>query len=198
MKQPISVLAILCVVLAAPTWMAAQSEYNHGEVGVFADYFRLHDANPQINFVGIGGRAGFNVSAHVALEAEMSYDFDRNYTTAFSNGVTTQFVRSSVRPLTALFGPSFRAGSSGPFRAFLTGKIGLINFSTSTQNPPAGFTSAVNGITSGNTRFAAYPGAGIEGFWGPFGLRLEAGDEIYLLNGAHNNIKVSFGPHLRF
>jgi hypothetical protein len=43
-----------------------------------------------------------------------------------------------------------------------------------------------------------YPGAGVEGFWGPIGLRLEAGDEIYFDNGTRNNLKVTFGPTFRF
>src|SRR5437868_13218858 len=34
----------------------------------------------------------------------------------------TTLFRSRVRPLTGLFGPKFQAGSSGPFRAFVTGK----------------------------------------------------------------------------
>jgi hypothetical protein len=76
--------------------------------------------------------------------------------------------------------------------------VGFINFSTTTQNPPAGFVGSVNDVTTGNTHVAFYPGAGIEGFWGPFGVRLDAGDEIYLSNGARNNIKVEFGPTFRF
>jgi hypothetical protein len=194
----IVLLALFSLSLGAPAWTMAQSAYNHGEVGVFADYFRLGRTSPQINFVGLGGRAGLNVGTHVALEAEMSYDFKRNFTSTFSNGATTQFVNSSVRPLSGLFGPSFRAGSSGPFRAFLTGKVGFVNFSTSNQNAAAGFRGALGGVTSGNTRFALYPGAGVEAFWGPFGMRLDAGDEIYFDNGARNNIKIELGPHIRF
>jgi hypothetical protein len=38
---------------------------------------------------------------------------------------------------------------------------------------------ALGGLTSGDTRAAIYPGLGVEGFWGPFGLRLDGGDEIY-------------------
>jgi hypothetical protein len=75
-------------------------EYNRGEVGVFADYFRLSQTNPMINFVGVGGRASFNVNSNTALEAEMNYDFKRNYTT-FSNGVTTAF-GTSLRPPRAI------------------------------------------------------------------------------------------------
>ncbi len=147
----IVLLAVCTLTFVAPSLMFAQ-EYNHGEIGVFADYFRLNRTNPQINFVGLGGRVGFNVSEHVALEAEMSYDFKRNFTSVFSNGVTTQFVNSNVRPLTALFGPTLRAGSSGPFRAFITGKVGFINFSTSNQNAAAGFKGALGGVTTGDTR----------------------------------------------
>jgi hypothetical protein len=197
MRSIFCIAALMSSCLFTTCVLNAQ-DYTHGEVGVFADYMRLNDINPQINFVGIGGRAAFNVRPSVALEAEMNYDFERNYTATFSNGVTTSFARTSLRPLSALFGPAFKVGGGGPFRAFVTGKVGLINFTVSGQNPGAGFQSAVGQITTGDTRFAVYPGAGIEGFWGPFGLRLDAGDEIYFLNGTHNNIKVEFGPHLRF
>ena len=139
--------AVFCLSLAAPSWMFAQ-EYNHGEVGVFADYFRLSRTSPNINFVGLGGRVGFNVASHIALESEMSYDFKRNFTSFFSNGATIQFVNSNTRPLSALFGPTLRAGSSGPFRAFITGKVGFVNFSTSNQNASAGFQGALGGVTS--------------------------------------------------
>jgi len=39
---------------------------------------------------------------------------------------------------------------------------------------------------------------GVEGFIGRVGLRLEVGDEIYLNNGTFNNLRVTFGPHIRF
>jgi hypothetical protein len=191
-------MAVILVCLAAPSWMVAQSTYNHGEVGVFADYFRLSPTTPDINFVGLGGRVAINVSPFVALEAEMNYDFTRNFTSTFSNGVSTQLVQTRFRPLTALFGPKFQFGGSGPFRAFVTGKVGLINFTSTNQGAVAGFQGALGGITTGDTRVAFYPGAGVEGFWGPFGLRLDVGDEIYLDRGTQNNLKVEFGPHFRF
>ena len=192
-----ALFAVLGFCLAVPSFVMAQS-YDHGEVGVFADYFRASQPNPAINFVGIGGRVGFNVHPNIALEAEMSYDFKRNLSTEFNNGFSTQFVSVRTRPLTGLFGPKFQFGTSGPFRAFVTGKLGFVNFSTSTQNAPAGFVNSVEGITNTNTRFALYPGGGVEAFLGPIGLRLEVGDEIYFLNGTQNNLKVTFGPHFRF
>jgi len=198
----ITLFAVLGFCLSIPSYLAAQSsspyENNHVEVGVFADYFRLSALDPNINFVGIGGRAAFNVHPNIQLEAEMAYDFKRNFTSTFSDGITTQLVTTRLRPLTAMFGPKFQAGSSGPFRAYVTGTVGLINFTTTSEGALSGFTGSLGAVTSGDTRFAVYPGGGIEGFWGPIGLRLEAGDEIYFDNGAHNNLKVTFGPAFRF
>lgn len=81
------------------------------EVGAFADYLNFSATDPHINFVGVGGRAAFNVHPNVQLEAEMSYDFRRNFTSAFSNRVNTQFVNTNLHPLTALFGPKFQTSS---------------------------------------------------------------------------------------
>jgi hypothetical protein len=196
----ITFFSVLVLCLVAPSLMTAQnsSDWNHAEVGVFADYFRLSRTTPDINFVGLGARAAFNVHPNVQLEAEMAYDFKRNFTSTFTNGVSTQLVNTRLRPLTAMFGPKFQAGTSGPFRAFVTGKLGFVNFSTSDQNAASGFKGALGGVTDGNTRFAVYPGAGIEGFWGPFGLRLDVGDLLYFDSGAQNNLRVTFGPQIRF
>jgi len=197
MKKWSILAAMFGVCLALPSLAQAQS-YDHGEVGVFADYFRFDRTTPDINFVGVGGRVSFNVNPNVALEAEMAYDFKRNFTNTFSDGITTTFVPSNTRPLHALFGPKFQVGSSSPVRAFVTGKVGLVSFSTSSASPGAGFKSAIAGVSNGDALFAVYPGAGVEGFIGPIGLRLDVGDEIYFDNGARNNLRVTFGPHIRF
>ena len=190
----IGVLIVLGFCLTSPSWLMAQ---DHVEVGVFTDYFKLGRTTPDINFVGVGARVGFNLRPNVALEAEMAYDFKRNFTSVFSDGITTQFVNSDLRPLHAMFGPKFQTGH-GPFRAFVTGKVGFVNFSTSNQGVLTGFQGALGAVTSGDTRFALYPGAGIEGFWGPFGMRLDVGDQIYFDHGARNNLKVTLGPVIRF
>jgi hypothetical protein len=100
-------LLLLSCGLALPSAVRAQSS-DHIEVGVFAEYLNLNTTDPHINFVGVGGRAGFNVRPAVQLEAEMSYDFERNFTSVFSNGISTQFVTTRLRPLTGLFGPKFQ------------------------------------------------------------------------------------------
>lgn len=192
--------AVLTFCLSVPSLIWAQQEntYNHAEIGVFADYLHFTQTNPAINFIGVGGRAGFNVNPNVQLEAEMAYDFKRNFTNTFDNGITTSFQTTRLRPLTGLFGPKFQAGASGPVRAFITGKVGFINFATSNTVSGTAFTSQVNSLTTGNTRFALYPGVGLEAFGGPVGIRLEVGDEVYFLNGGHNDLRVTVGPTFRF
>ena len=184
--------------LAAAPMVMAQNHSDHVEVGAFSEYFRLSDAEPARNFIGLGGRAAFNVHRDVQLEAEMAYDFKRSYTSIFTNGEITEPVSTQFRTLHGFFGPKFQTGS-GPFRVFVTGKVGFDNFSIDNQNAPAGFTNTV-GLTNGKTDFALYPGGGFEAFAGPIGIRAEVGDDIYIYfdHGAHNNLKVSFGPQLRF
>ncbi|MFZ0860691.1 MAG: hypothetical protein WCA27_29100 [Candidatus Sulfotelmatobacter sp.] len=186
---------IASIFLTVPMLMAQDTD--HAEVGAFVDYFRLNNnAAPVSNFLGVGGRAAFNLNSSFQLEAEMAYDFKKNYTNTFTNGVTSTTVNSSFRTLHGFFGPKLQTGS-GPFRVFVTGKVGFDNFSINHQNAPAGFTNTV-GLTNGATYFAVYPGGGIEAFVGPIGLRAEIGDDIYFNGGAHNNMRVTFGPQLRF
>lgn len=189
-------LFIGSLLLAAAPMVMAQDHFDHVEVGAFADYFRLSDASPVRNFVGLGGRAAVNVHRDIQLEAEMAYDFKRSYTNTFSNGVSTELVNTQFRTLHGFFGPKFQTGS-GPFRVFITGKVGFDNFSINNQNATAGFTNTV-GLTNGTTEFAVYPGGGFEAFAGPIGIRAEIGDDIFFDHGAHNNLRVSFGPQLRF
>lgn len=188
--------------LLMPSLLMAQRYHeDHGELGVYADYFHFAPGNFNSNFVGVGGRVAFNVHPNIALEAEMNYDFARNFTNTFTNGATTTFVRTSIRPLTGLFGPKFQVGTSSAFRAFIEGKVGFIDFSTTSNgNVVSGgtFSNAIGGIGGGGTHLAVFPGGGIEAFLGPIGLRLDVGDEIYVANGAHNNLRVTFGPTIRF
>jgi hypothetical protein len=188
-------LFIASFFLAVPMLMA-QEPSDHVEVGAFVNYYRMSDPAPTRNFIGLGGRAAFAIRPSIQLEAEMAYDFKRNYSNTFSNGVSTELVNTQFRTLHGFFGPKFQTGS-GPFRVFVTGKVGFDNFSISNQNATAGFVNTV-GLTNGATYFALYPGAGIEAFAGPIGLRAEIGDDIFFNGGAHNNLRVTFGPQFRF
>jgi hypothetical protein len=187
--------AMILSLFAAPA-LLAQDQSDHGEVGVFAEYLRMTDVTPTENFVGLGGRAAFNVHPSIQVEGELGYDFKRSFAETFTNGVSTELVTSHVRRLHGFFGPKFQTGS-GPVRVFVTGKVGFENFSVTNDNATTGFTDSV-GLTSGTTRFAVYPGGGFEAFAGPIGVRAEIGDDIYFLNGTHNNLRISLGPQFRF
>jgi hypothetical protein len=105
-------------------------------------------------------------------------------------------VNTQFRTLHGFFGPKFQTGS-GPVRLFVSGKVGFDNFSINNQNATTGFVNTV-GLTNGTTAFAVYPGGGFEAFVGSIGVRAEIGDDIYFVNGAHNNLRVTLGPQLRF
>ena len=217
----LSVATVVC--LALPPLLAAQASeaafggagqttqpvegrytLNHVEAGLYADYFRFAPSSSSTNYVGTGGRFAFSVQPNLAIEAEMNYDFARNFTTTATttNGTTTTttFVTTSIRPITGLFGPKLQFGTSGPFRVFVTGKLGFLDFTAANPNHVTGaqFTSAVDSIGGNGTHLAFYPGGGFEGFIGPVGLRFEAGDEIYLNNGAYSNLRITAGPTIRF
>ena len=57
---------------------------------------------------------------------------------------------------------------------------------------------ALTGIRTSNLNAAIYPAGGLEAVLRPVGLRLEVGDEIYFNFGAHNNLRITFGPTVRF
>lgn len=194
MKRGILLLLSSLLVMALP--LIAQDRSDHVEVGAFADYFRFSAASPVENFIGLGGRAAFNVHPDIQIEGEMAYDFNRNFTVTYSNGVSSTLVDTKFRTLHGFFGPKFQTGS-GPFRFFVTGKVGFDNFTVNNQGAPAGFTNTV-GLTNGKTDFAVYPGGGIEAFAGFIGVRAEIGDDIFFDNGAHNNLRASLGPQFRF
>ena len=191
-------LLIIFALTAAPALFAQTEE--RGEVGVFADYTRLHNLN-DANFWGAGGLLGFNLNHFATLEGSMAYDPERNFTTTTTtvNGpsTTTTFTRSGLRLLQGMFGPKFQTGI-GPVRVFAPVKGGFLNFSTSGQNLANGFNNQIGNVTSGDTNGVVYPGGGVEFFAGRIGLRAEVGDMIYFDNGANHNLKFTIGPMFRF
>lgn len=175
----------------------AQSENEHVQVGVFADYFRLSQTDS--NLVGIGGRASVIGYKRLKFEAEAAYDFSRAFTEGQSdaNG-TLSIVRTNVRLIHGLFGPRINLGVHN-IQPFVTIKGGGMAFRL--DNAPVTF--GTFGHNVGNLRVNSvspvlYPGGGLEGHIGPIGLRADVGDEIYFNHGAHHNLRVTFGPVFRF
>ena len=202
MKKVAGLLAVVVLAFFVPAGARAQTAAyqqsgtgGHVELGAFADYFRLDPISG--NYVGVGGRLGVNVMRHVQLEAEMNYDFARTFSEQFTNGTTVTTVTSNLRVLHGLFGPRFETG--GPVKLFVTAKGGFINFSVDSGAATLGTVgSTISNLTTNNVKATFYPGGGIEGFLGPVGFRLDVGDEIFFANGAHNNLRVTFGPTIRF
>jgi hypothetical protein len=188
-------LLLLCACCFVP--LAAAQSLDHVEAGVFADYFRI--SNTDTNQVGLGGRVGFGVFPHVKLEAEMAYDFDRAFTETFTPTTGALGIQNTnLRVLHGLVGPKIELGH-GAIRPFVTLKGGFINFSLDSRNPSfTGFTSSVQNLRDDNVNGVLYPGGGIEAHAGPIGLRFDIGDEIYFNHGSHNNLRMAFGPFIRF
>jgi hypothetical protein len=174
------------------------SAQDHFQVGDYEDYFNISQTGNKM--AGLGGFAAVKVLPHLMLEGQMSYDFQQAFTEGFTDptgGVVT-FQNSDVKVLHGLFGPKVTAGH-GRIRPFLTVKGGFINFQLDPRPASfAGFTSSVENLRANNVSGAVYPAAGLEGHLGPVGLRLEAGDEIYFAGGAHHNLRLAFGPFIRF
>ena len=185
----------LWVFLLVGCLASVASAQDHGQVGVYADYFHMPQTNR--NFGGLGGR--FAVGSRVLQwEAEMNYDFTQPVVETFNNGVTTSVQRSDVRILHGLFGPKLQT-ARGPIRLFLTAKGGFVNFRFDPRAVNfSTFTSSVEGLRASDVSGVFYPGGGMEGHLGPIGLRLEAGDEMYFNGGTHHNLRVTFGPIIRF
>jgi len=169
------------------------------EAGLFLDYLDVSQTETH-NF-GIGGRLGFRVHHDVMAEGELAYDYGVNFQEAYRNiadGNLTAIEKSSIGVTEGLFGPKLQR-ADGHLRPFVTLKGGFVDFRLSPSLIPySGVTSAVLGIRDSNLNGAIYPGGGAAATLGPLGLRLEFGDLIYFNNGAHNNLRITFGPIVRF
>ncbi len=189
-----TVLMLYVLATVSVAQVRSSALYNTGEVGAFANYTRLSNAD-DANFYGMGGRLSWNIIPEVQIEAEGAYDFERTVTVIFTSSSGTFIAgRSGLNIAHFLFGPKFQLGGSSPVRVFATLKGGLINFSTN-----ANFAGQFASIQNSNTDGVLYPAGGIELFSGWFGMRFEVGDEIYFdFNRANNNLRVTAGPVIRF
>jgi hypothetical protein len=188
---------LLVILLScASSCLLAQSRV---ETGVFIDYLSISQTSTD-NF-GIGGRFGYRVHHNVMLEGELAYDYGINFDEAYrniSNGDIAAIERTSIGVTHGLFGPTLEP-AKGSFRPFVTLKGGFVDFRFSTSLLPySNLASAILGIRTSRLNAAIYPGGGLEASLGPVGLRFELGDEIYFNNGGHNNLRITFGPIIRF
>jgi hypothetical protein len=196
MKRSIVVLILLAAVMIITPQAFAQykSSSDHVEVGVFGELFRVNQT--ETNLAGLGARVSFNIAPILQIEAETSYDFDQIFTETDRTGAFLQ--RTNFRAVHGLVGPKLQT-NRGPVRLFVTAKGGAVGFHFDPGPATIGeFGSTVQNLRSQNVNAVFYPGGGAEAFWGPIGLRFDIGDEIYFNNGARNNLRVTFGPSIRF
>jgi hypothetical protein len=177
------------------------SAQDHVEVGAFGELFRWNTpSGSDTNLAGVGGRVSFNVLPVLQLEGEVSYDFSQAFTEGFTNTSTgsVTLTTSDLRAVHGLFGPKLQT-NKGPVRLFVTAKGGAMGFLFSAEPATfSGFASSVGNLRASDLNAVFYPGGGAEAFLGPIGLRLDVGDEIYFNHGGHNNLRVTFGPSIRF
>ena len=169
------------------------------EAGLLLDYLSV--SQTKTNNFGVGGRLGFRVHRSVMAEGELAYDYGVNFDEVYNdvaNGNLKAIERTSIGVTEGLFGPKLQR-ADGHFRPFVTLKGGFVDFRLSPSLIPySGVTSAVLGIRDSNVNGVLYPGGGVAATLGPVGLRLEFGDLIYFNQGPHNNLRVTFGPIVRF
>jgi hypothetical protein len=189
-----TLLVLTSLLLATPC--IAQSRM---EAGIFLDSLSISQTST--NNFGLGARFGYRVHHDVMLEGELAYDYGLNFDEAYVNIATGNIAaieHTSIGVTHGLFGPMVQP-SHGHFRPFATLKAGFIDFRLSASLLPySNIASSIFGLRDSNLNAAIYPGAGVEASLGPVGLRLEAGDEMYFNRGAHNNLRITFGPILRF
>lgn len=169
------------------------------ELGVFLDSLSISQTST--NNLGVGARLGYRVHHDVLLEAELAYDYGINFDEAYLNlstGNISALEHTSIGVTHGLFGPMVER-SAGHLHPYATFKAGFMDFRFSTTLLPySDIASTILGLRTSNLNAALYPAGGIEATLGPLGLRLEVGDEIYFNGGAHNNLRITFGPVLRF
>jgi hypothetical protein len=103
-----------------------------------------------------------------------------------------------MRILHGEFGPKVDLGH-GRFHPFVFAKGGFANFNLSGTPATVGTAvSTIENLRAQNMNAVFYPGGGVQGHVGPVGLRLDVGDEMYFNRGKHNNLRIAFGPCLRF
>jgi hypothetical protein len=169
------------------------------EAGLLLDYLGV--SQTQTNNFGVGGRLGYRVHLNVMVEGELAYDYGINFQEVYnnvSNGNVTAIEQTSIGVTQGLFGPKLQP-AHGHLRPFVTLKGGFIDFRLSPSLIPySSVVSTVLDIRTSNLNAALYSAGGAEATLGPLGLRLELGDLIYFNDGDHNNLRITFGPILRF
>lgn len=168
------------------------------ELEAFGSYGSFDVSPFPNNAVGLGGRLDVNLTRHIALEGEGSWDFKHPRVTIAATGTGT-FEVSSLRLGVAHGNGGLKFQSKGG-SYFLFAKGGALVLEPDVRTTPL-LGAVIGNEQRSETSFSEavfYPGGGIGFHAGPLGIRVDIGDEIFWDNGAHNNPRVTFGPTVRF
>lgn len=202
--QKLTLIALVLFLFLSSAFAQSGGYENRGasdriEAGVFLDYLGISQTST--NNFGLGARFGCRVRPGVMLEGELAYDYGLNVGEAYrnvTNGNIAAFEQTSIGVTQGLVGPKLQR-SGGHLHPYATLKAGFADFRLSPSLLPySNVASSILGLRTSNLNAALYPAAGVSATVGPFGLRLEAGDEIYFHSGPHHNLRITFGPILRF
>ena len=182
-----------CALLTSMAWA------QHVELGAFFNYGRPTIPSFSANAFGAGGRLDINL--HRFLQAEIDTAYDVKYanflvTTSSASVVLT----NSKLGILHMNGGLKVQTAGGSFFLFAKGGANQY-FPERTSQTATGTPITVSTSTSSLDSFiygVFYPGGGIGFHAGPLGIRVDVGDEIYWNSGAHHNLRVTFGPTLRF
>ena len=171
----------------------------HIEVGGFGEYENVNVSGLPSSAFGLGGRVDIHLHRFFQGEFEAAYDFKHPEFTLNNDVASGILTQSKVGILHANAGLKVQS-AGGSFFLFLKGGVNRYDPELTTTvigGSPFGISTV---ITPENSfmKGILYPGAGLGFHAGPLGIRLDAGDEIYWANGAHNNFRVTFGPTFRF
>jgi hypothetical protein len=192
-----SAASIVALMLCGTAFtLRAQSR---AEAGVMLDTLLVSETDT--GNLGLGGRFGYRIHRGVMLEGELAYGYGVNFREVYrdiANGGIMAVQRTSIGVTEGLFGPMLEPPRRH-LRPFVTLKAGFVDFRlTPSLLPYSGVVSSVLGIRTSNVKAALYPAGGAEASLGPLGLRLEFGDVLYFNDGPHHNLRITFGPIVRF
>ena len=135
------------------------------------------------------------------LEGEFAYDHGLNFDESYRNVINGNIVaieHTAVGVTQGAIGPKIQR-PTGHLHPYATLKAGFVDFRLSPSLLPyINVASSIFGIRTCSLNAALYLAGGISATVGPLGLRFEAGDEIYFNSGPHHNLRITFGPIIRF
>jgi len=189
----------ITTLLSACALLTGIASAQHVELGAFFDYGRPTIPNFSANAFGAGGRLDINLHRFLQAEIDAAYDVKYANFLVTTTSASVALTNSEMGILHMNGGLKVQT-AGGSFFLFAKGGANQY-FPEQTIQTVAGNPITVSKSVSSPDSFihgVFYPGGGIGFHAGPLGIRLDVGDEIYWSSGAHHNLRVTFGPTLRF